>query len=132
MAGKSRRSVSSGSPYEPRLGIARAVRIGNIVAVSSTAPLGPDGKTVSVGDPVGQARRSLEIIKEALAGLGLGMDDVIRTRTFLTRIEDWERVGEVHGEYFGSIRPANTVFQVAAFIDPDWLVEFEVDAVADQ
>ena len=118
-----RQHVSTGSPFEPRMGISRAVRIGRIVAVTGTAPLGPDGNTVGAGDPAAQARRCLEIINEALCQLGAAPHDVIRTRIYLTRIEDWQAVGAVHGEFFGEIRPANTVVQVTRFIDPDWLVE---------
>ncbi len=124
-----RKSVSSGSPYEPLIGIARAVRIGNIVSVSGTAPLGPDGKTVGVGDPAVQARRCFEISLQALEQLGAKMQDVIRTRILLTRIDDWRAVGEVHGEFFRDIRPVNTTMQVSRFIDPQWLVETEMDAV---
>ena len=124
-----RRLISSGSPYEPRVGISRAVRVGSIIAVSGTAPLGPDGKTVGVGDPAAQARRCLEIIKEALERAGTTLDHVVRTRTLLTRIDDWQAVAAIHGEFFGAIRPANTIMQVSRFIDPDWLVEFEADAV---
>jgi enamine deaminase RidA (YjgF/YER057c/UK114 family) len=126
-----RQLISSGSPYEPQIGISRAVRVGPVVAVSGTAPLGPDGRTVAVGDPAGQARRCLEIIKQALERAGASLDQVVRTRTLLTRIEDWQAVGSVHGEFFGAIRPANTVMQVSCFIDPDWLVEFEADAVVE-
>ncbi len=123
-----RQRVSSGSPYEPRLGISRAVRAGRLVAVAGTAPLGPDGRTVARGDAAGQARRVIEIIGQALTQLGGSLEDVIRTRILLTRIEDWESVGRAHGEAFGAIRPANTVMQVSRFIDPDWLVEIEADA----
>jgi enamine deaminase RidA (YjgF/YER057c/UK114 family) len=122
-------NVSSGSPYEPLIGISRAVRIGPFISVSGTAPLGPDGRTVSPGDATGQARRCLQIIESALAEAGSSLADVIRTRTLLTRIEDWEAVTSVHGEFFRDIRPANTVMQVTRFIDPSWLVEFEADAV---
>ena len=125
----SRQHVSSGSPYEPRLGISRAVRSGRFIAVAGTAPIGPDGKTVGNGDPAAQARRCIEIIRNALEQSGANLSDVIRTRILLTRIEDWESVGQVHGEFFGNIRPANTVMQVTHFIDPDWLVEIEADAV---
>ena len=124
-----RRLISSGSPYEPRVGISRAVRVGSIIAVSGTAPLGPDGHTVGHGDPAAQARRCLEIIREALERAGTSLEHVVRTRTILTRIEDWEAVAAVHGEFFGAIRPANTIMQISRFIDPDWLVEFEADAV---
>jgi len=123
-----RQLVSSGSPYEPRVGISRAVRVGSIIAVSGTAPL-LDGRTVGKGDPAAQARRCLEIIKEALERAGTSLDHVVRTRTLLTRIDDWQAVAAVHGEFFGAIRPANTIMQVSRFIDPDWLVEFEADAV---
>ena len=125
----SRQHVSSGSPYEPRLGISRAVRSGRFIAVAGTAPIGPDGKTVGKGDPAAQARRCIEIIRNALEQSGANLSDVIRTRILLTRIEDWESVGQVHGEFFGNIRPANTVMQVTRFIDSDWLVEIEADAV---
>ncbi|HZS78838.1 MAG TPA: RidA family protein [Ktedonobacteraceae bacterium] len=126
-----RQNVSSGSPYEPRLGISRAVRIGNIVAVAGTAPIGPDGRTVGVGDAAAQARRCFEIARNALEQTGASLKDVIRTRILLTRIEDWEAVGNVHGEFFGDVRPVNTVMQVTRFIDPEWLVEIEVDAVVE-
>ena len=126
-----RKLVSSGSPYEPKVGISRAVRVGNFVAVSGTAPLDPGGRTVAVGDARRQARRCLEIIAAALEQAGSSIQDVVRTRTLLTRIEDWEAVAAVHGEFFGEIRPANTIVQVSRFIDPEWLVEFEADAVVE-
>jgi enamine deaminase RidA (YjgF/YER057c/UK114 family) len=126
-----RRLISSGSPYEPRVGISRAVRVGSIIAVSGTAPLGPEGRTVGKDDPSAQARRCLEIISEALQKAGASLEHVVRTRTLLTRIDDWQAVASVHGEFFGAIRPANTIMQVARFIDPEWLVEFEADAVVD-
>ena len=121
--------VSSGSPYEPRVGISRAVRAGPLLVVSGTAPLGPDGRTVGVGDAGAQARRCLEIIQRALESAGASLSDVVRTRILLTRIEDWEAVARAHGEVFRDIRPANTIMQVTRFIDPDWLVEIEADAV---
>ena len=127
-----RQLISSGSPYEPKVGISRAVRVGSIVAISGTAPLGPDGRTVGIGDAAAQARRCLQIIKEALERAGASLDHVVRTRTLLTRIGDWQAVAAVHGEFFGSVRPANTIMQVSAFIDPDWLVEFEADAVVEE
>lgn len=127
MSNQLRQHFSSGSPYEARLGIARAVRIGPLISVAGTAPLGPDGKTVA-GDAAAQAQRCFEIAQTALEGLGASLNDVIRTRILLTNIEDWERVGQVHGRFFQDIRPANTVMQVTRFIDPAWLVEIEVDA----
>ena len=126
-----RQLISSGSPYEPRVGMSRAVRVGPIIAVSGTAPLGPDGKTIAKGNPAAQARRSLEIIRDALRQAGASLNEVVRTRTLLTRIEDWQVVAAVHGEFFGASRPANTIMQVSRFVDPDWLVEFEADAVVD-
>jgi len=125
-----RQLISSGSPYEPKVGISRAVRVGSIIAVSGTAPL-LDGKIIGKGDPAAQARRCLDIIKEALERAGSSLDQVVRTRTLLTRIDDWQAVAAVHGEYFGAIRPANTIMQVTRFIDPDWLIEFEADAVVE-
>jgi len=114
-----RRHVSTGSPFEPKVGISRAVRTGKFIAVTGTAPLGKDGKTVAQGDAAGQARRCLEIIQTAIEELGGELSDVTRTRILLTRIEDWEQVAAVHGEFFGNIRPANTIVQVVRFIDPD-------------
>jgi len=123
--------VSSGSPYEPRIGFSRAVRAGNFVSVSGTAPIGPDRNTVAPGNPSGQARRCFEIIRAALEEAGASLADVIRTRIYLTRIEDWEEVAEVHGEFFRGIRPASTLIMVTRFIEPDWLVEIEADAVVE-
>ena len=126
-----RQLISSGSPYEPKIGISRAVRVGNMIAISGTAPLGSDGRTVGIGDAGAQARRCLEIIAGALEKAGASLRQVVRTRTLLVRIEDWEAVAAVHGEFFGQIRPANTMMQVSRFIDPDWLVELEADAIVD-
>jgi enamine deaminase RidA (YjgF/YER057c/UK114 family) len=124
-----RQLVSSGSPFEPRVGMSRAVRVGSWISVSGTAPLGPDGRTVGREDPAAQMRRCLEIVETALKHAGSSLADVVRTRTLLTRIDDWDAVTRVHGEVFGRIRPANTVMQVVRFIDPEWLVEVEADAV---
>jgi enamine deaminase RidA (YjgF/YER057c/UK114 family) len=126
-----RKLVSSGSPYEPRVGISRAVRVGPFVSVAGTAPLGPDGRTVGRGDVATQARRCFEIIAAALDGAGASLRHVVRTRILLTRIDDWEAVAAVHGEVFRDIRPVNTIMQVSRFIDPEWLLEIEADAVID-
>jgi enamine deaminase RidA (YjgF/YER057c/UK114 family) len=131
MADAPRRRVSSGSPYESVIGISRAVRAGNLVSVAGTAPLDAEGRTVAPGDAGAQARRCFEIVAHALEGLGAGLASVVRTRILLTRIEDWEAVARVHGEFFRDVRPANTVMQVSRFIDPDWLVEVEADAVVE-
>lgn len=124
-----RTSVSSGSPFEPQVGFCRAVRLGNVIAVSGTAPLSADGRTVAIGDVAGQARRCFEIIASSLEQLGANLSDVVRTRIFLTSIDDWSTVGEVHGEFFRTVRPAATILLVTRLIDPDWLVEIEADAV---
>ena len=124
-----RQLVSSGSPFEPRVGISRAVRLGPFIAVTGTAPLDSDGQTVGIGDAAVQARRCLEIIAAAIERAGGTLADVIRTRILLTRIEDWEAVAAVHGEVFRDIRPANTIMQVTRFIRPEWLVEIEADAI---
>ncbi|HUK12811.1 MAG TPA: RidA family protein [Thermoanaerobaculaceae bacterium] len=124
-----RQRASSGSPYEPRIGFSRAVRVGRTIAVSGTAPIGPDGATVGPGDPAAQTRRCLEIIRAAVEQLGGSLDDVVRTRIFLVRVEDWPEVGRVHGEFFAAVRPAATMVKVAGLLDPEWLVEIEADAV---
>ncbi len=129
MKNLNRQNVSSGSPYEPIVGISRAVRIGNFIAVSGTAPIGPDGKTIGVGDPKMQAEHCINIIHEALQKAGADLNDVIRTRLFLTRIDDWKVIAEVHGEYFKDIRPACTILEVSRFVNPEWLVEIEADAI---
>ena len=124
-----RRNVSTGSPYEPIIGLSRAVRVGSTIAVAGTAPLDANGRTVAPGDVAAQTRRCFEIALAAVEQLGATKADVIRTRIILTRIEDWRAAGEVHGEFFRDVRPVNTTMQVTRFVDPDWLVEVEVDAV---
>lgn len=125
----SRQLISSGSPYESVIGFSRAVKVGNFIAVGGTAPLGPDGKTVEPGNAAAQAQRCIEIIKAALEQAGSGLEDVVRTRILLKNIEDWEAVVQVRAEYFKDIRPVDTIMQITRFVDPEWLVEFEVDAV---
>ena len=121
--------VASSSPYAPIIGFSRAVRVGDWIAVGGTAPIGADGKTVGVGDPAAQTRQCFEIIRVALDQAGARLDDVVRTRVLLTRIGDWPEVARVRGEYFRDIRPVDTVMEVSRFIDPDWLLEIEVDAI---
>lgn len=122
-----RQHVSSGSPYEPVIGFSRAVRVGDRVVVSGTAPIWPDGSCDP--DPGTQARRCLEIVLEALREAGAGPEHVVRTRTYLTDARDWEAVAGVHGEIFGDVRPASTIVVVTGFLDPRWKVEFEAEAV---
>ncbi len=121
--------ISNGNPMESVIGFSRAVRVGNFISVGGTAPVGADGNTVGVGDPAAQTRRCIEIIKQALEDAGSGLQDVVRTRMILTRIEDWEPVAKVRAEFFRDIRPVDTIMQVNRFVNPDWLVEMEVDAV---
>ena len=125
-----RMHASSGSPLEPEIGFSRAVRVGDLVCVSGTAPIGPDGATAGPGDVEAQARRCFAIAFEALAEVGAGPEDVVRTRIMLTDIGRWREAAAVHGELFAQTRPACTFVEVSAFIDPDWLIEVEVDAVA--
>ena len=124
-----RKLVSSGSPYEPKIGFSRAVRVGDVITVAGTAPIGADGKNVAPDDPAAQTRRCLEIIRAAIEQAGGKLAHVVRTRIFLTRVADWPAVGAAHGEFFGGIRPACTVVEVAGLIDPDWRVEIEADAI---
>jgi enamine deaminase RidA (YjgF/YER057c/UK114 family) len=124
-----RRRVSSGSPFEPRVGFSRAVRVGPRILVSGTAPVWPDGSCDP--DPENQARRCLAIILAALAELGARPTDVVRTRTYLVDRADWEAIGRVHGEVFGEIRPASTMIVVAGLLDPRWRVEIEAEAILD-
>jgi enamine deaminase RidA (YjgF/YER057c/UK114 family) len=123
-----RRLISSGSPYEPVVGFSRALVAGEMVFVSGTAPVMPDGADPP-GDAYGQARRCFEIITAALAEAGAGPEHVVRTRMFLVRAEDWEEVARAHAEVFGDVRPAATGVVVAALFDPRWLVEIEADAL---
>lgn len=124
-----RRNVIIANPYADRLGFSRAVRVGPFVSVGGTAPLDADGNTVGKGAPATQARRCFEIIQQALAAAGASLDDVIRTRLLLTRIDDFPAIAEVRKEFVGHVRPVDTVMQVDRFIDPDWLLEVEADAV---
>jgi enamine deaminase RidA (YjgF/YER057c/UK114 family) len=122
-----RRRVSSGSPFEPVIGFSRAVRVGDRVIVSGTAPIWPDGQC----DPDAgvQARRCIEIIEQALNDAGAGLADVVRTRTYLTSAAAAEAVQRAHGDAFGTIRPASTMVIVSGLLDPRWKVEMEAEAI---
>jgi enamine deaminase RidA (YjgF/YER057c/UK114 family) len=125
-----RRRISSGSPYEPVIGFSRAVRAGHHVTVGATAPIMPDGGEPP-GDAYGQAKRCLEIVVAALQEAGATVDDVVRTRCFLTDLGEWEGVARAHGEVFGDVRPASSFVEIGSFIEPRWKVEIEADAIVD-
>ncbi len=125
----SRDNISSGSYLEPQIGFSRAVRIGNAVAIGGTAPIAAAGGTDCVGDVYGQTRRCLDIALTALAEAGGAPADVIRTRILLTDIATWNDAARAHAEVFTDIRPVTTVMEVSRFVDPDWLVEIEIDAI---
>jgi enamine deaminase RidA (YjgF/YER057c/UK114 family) len=119
-----RKNISGSSPFEPIIGFSRAVRFGNTVHVSGTGPVGAD-----TTDAAAQTRHTLLIIKEALEKAGAKLEDVVRTRMYLTHVDDWEAVGKVHGEFFGTIRPAATMVVVAKLLNPSWRIEIEADAI---
>jgi len=124
-----RELISNGNPMEKIVGFSRAVRVGPFISIGGTAPVGPDGRTVGVGDVAVQARQCLEIIKAALEQAGSGLEDVVRTRVILTNIDDWKAAIDVRKEYFQDARPVDTIMAVDRFVNPEWLVEFEADAV---
>jgi enamine deaminase RidA (YjgF/YER057c/UK114 family) len=125
-----RTRIASGSPFEPIVGFSRAVVAGHHVTVAGTAPI-MIGGAEPPGDAYGQAARCLEIIVAALREAGAGPEHVVRTRVYLADAADWQEVGRAHGEIFADIRPANTMLEVAGFLDPRWKVEIEADAVLD-
>ena len=130
--GRERKNISSGASWESIVGYSRAVRIGNHVWVAGTTATDENGKVVGVGDAAVQTRYALQKIGRALEAAGVSFADVVRTRTFVTDISQWEAIGRVHGEYFCDIRPAATMVEVSKLIDPDHLVEIEVDAFVGQ
>jgi enamine deaminase RidA (YjgF/YER057c/UK114 family) len=124
-----RKNISSDAKWEPIVGYSRAVRIGNIVAISGTTSTGPNGELLHAGNAYLQTKQALENIASALSKVGCTMKDVIRTRIYVTDITKWEEIGRAHGEVFGEIRPATTMVEVRNLIDPALLVEIEADAV---
>ncbi|MBU0985059.1 MAG: RidA family protein [candidate division Zixibacteria bacterium] len=128
----SRRLISSASPFEQSVGFSRAVRVGNLIEVAGTAPIGPDGATVGPGDAYQQTRRCLEIIRDAITQAGGRLEDVVRTRVFITDVAFWEDVARAHGEFFSEIRPAATMVVISQLLNADWVVEIEATAVCER
>ncbi|MEP3428034.1 MAG: RidA family protein [Roseibium sp.] len=124
-----RELISNDNPMEAVVGFSRAVRVGPFITIGGTAPVGVDGKTVGIGDVRAQTRQCIEIIKTALKNAGSGLEDVVRTRVILTNIDDWKDAIDVRKDYFRDIRPVDTIMAIDRFVNPEWLVELEADAI---
>ena len=126
-----RTRITSGTKWEDRVGYSRAVRVGERVVVSGTTATDDEGEVVGVGDPFAQTERAIANVESALTEAGATLGDVVRTRLFVTSIDDWEEIGRAHGEAFAAVRPATSMVEVARLIDPAMLVEIEAEAVLD-
>lgn len=124
-----RELISNGNPMEAIVGFSRAVRVGPFISIGGTAPVDADGNTVGVGDVGAQTRQCIEVIKAALEQAGSGLHHVVRTRVILTNIDDWKAAIDVRKGFFQDIRPVDTIMAVDRFVNPEWLVEFEADAI---
>lgn len=124
-----RQLVSNGNPMEAIVGFSRAVRVGPFIAVGGTAPVDEYGKTVGVGNVYAQTTRCFEIIRDALERAGSGLDDIVRTRVILTDIDRWKEAIDARKKFCADARPVDTIMAVTRFVNPEWLVEIEVDAV---
>ncbi len=121
--------VSSGTKWEPIVGYSRVVRVGNTVHVAGTTATDSEGNIIGIGDATAQAHQAFKNIKWALESVGASLNDVVRTRIFVTDISKWEEIGRVHGEYFKDIRPATTMVEVKRLINPEMILEIEVEAI---
>ena len=124
-----RLNISTGGTWEPIIGYSRAVRVGNVVYVSGTTATDAKGAIVGVGNPYQQTKQALTNISAALERAGARMEDVVRTRLFVTRISEWEQIGRAHGEFFGKIRPTTAMIEISRLVSPDMLVEIEAEAI---